>query len=219
MADCFQVFDRSLGHYDSVPDRELSFLVHCAPNLCVQPVAVARVDPLEHYIAARKTLRRVKSPDAVSLLRRIENCRPVVYHCTGVISLCASAKWASLRRSKSSARLRSVTSCCVATTSTSSPLAEKIGRPIDSRCLTVPSGSTILYSIGSFSSRALRAQPLRSAGLGRPGESVATRLRGSEHPAPDQTPRCDKSLPTNREFSSRCRPTTPLWLSLCASAR
>ena len=44
------------------------------------------------------------------------------------------------------ARLRSVTSTCVATIS-SSPSAESKGWPIDSRCLTVPSGRTILNSI------------------------------------------------------------------------
>jgi PAS domain S-box-containing protein len=46
-----------------------------------------------------------------------------------------------------SARLRSVTSICVATTSTSSPFVENTGWRIDSTYLTVPSGSTILNSL------------------------------------------------------------------------
>ena len=62
--------------------------------------------------------------------------------------MCArsDSSWRSLSCS-SCARLRSVTSTCVATISQVSPSAENRGWPVDWICLTVPSGRTILNSI------------------------------------------------------------------------
>ena len=56
------------------------------------------------------------------------------------------------------------------------PLAENTGWPIVSRCLTVPSGSTILYPSSTFFSRPPRAEPLRSAIRGRPGKHPTSAL-------------------------------------------
>jgi hypothetical protein len=36
--DCFEVFDRSIGKYDSIRGRVASFLAHSALDFCVQPV-------------------------------------------------------------------------------------------------------------------------------------------------------------------------------------
>jgi hypothetical protein len=71
--NAIQVFHRSIGQYDSVPDRVASLFAQCALNLCVQPVPVVRVDALEHGFATRNALRRIKPPDAVNLLRPIED--------------------------------------------------------------------------------------------------------------------------------------------------
>src|SRR5580704_15431683 len=80
----FKVFHRSIGQYDSVPDRVASFFAQCALNFCVQPVAVVRVDALGHGFATRNTLSLIKPPDAVSLLRPIEDRRLVVGRHTDV---------------------------------------------------------------------------------------------------------------------------------------
>src|SRR5277367_3695750 len=80
----FQMFGRSIGQYDSILDRVVSSLANRALNLCEQSVSVVRVDPLVHSFAARHTLRRIKPPDAVSLLGPVENRRLVVGRHTAV---------------------------------------------------------------------------------------------------------------------------------------
>src|ERR1700741_1414712 len=77
-ADCFKVLDRPVGEYNSVRGRVISSLAHRALNFCAQPLPVVGMDSLEHGFATWNPLRRVKSPDAVRLLRSIENRRLAV---------------------------------------------------------------------------------------------------------------------------------------------
>src|SRR5271154_5638942 len=83
MVDFFDVFDRSVGKYDSELDRTVSLFAQCVVDLLVVPVSVVGVDPLQHRFPARKALRRIKPPDAESLLRPIENCRLAIDRGTG----------------------------------------------------------------------------------------------------------------------------------------
>jgi len=99
------------------------------------------------------------------------------------LNRCASARCARLRRNASSARLRSVTSVCIAKISTSFPLAENVGWPIVSRCFdrsighydSVPIENLLFFSFNRTPN--LCVQPVASPGwirwnttsrLGRP---------------------------------------------------
>ena len=75
MADCFEIFDCSIGQYDSELARVVSFLAHCLLGLFVHPVSIVWMDPLPHTFRGRKALQRIKPPDSVTLLRPIENFR------------------------------------------------------------------------------------------------------------------------------------------------
>src|SRR5271165_1108576 len=86
-AVCFEVFDRSVGQYDSELDRTASLLAPCELVLFAGSVSVVRVNPSPHRFAARNSLQRIKPPDAVSLLRPIKNRRLIVDRGTGVAQL------------------------------------------------------------------------------------------------------------------------------------
>jgi hypothetical protein len=76
MANCFNMFDGSIGEHDSEIDRVGSFLVQRLFSLVEHPASVAWMDPSAHGFAVRETLRRIKPPNSVTLLRPIENlCR------------------------------------------------------------------------------------------------------------------------------------------------
>jgi hypothetical protein len=75
MANCFEIFDCSIGEHDSEIDPVISFLPQCFLGLFVHPVSVAWMDPSPHSFAVRETLHRIKPPDSVTLLRPIENFR------------------------------------------------------------------------------------------------------------------------------------------------
>ena len=72
MAGRFDMFDRSVGKYDSELDCETSFLTHGLVGLCIDPVAIVWVYPLQHGFLAREALQRIKSPDSVAFLRPID---------------------------------------------------------------------------------------------------------------------------------------------------
>src|SRR5262249_43087946 len=73
MANCFEIFDRSIGKHDSELDRVVSFLAQRLLGLVEHPVSVVWMDPLQHNCAVREALRRIKPPNSVTLLRPIEN--------------------------------------------------------------------------------------------------------------------------------------------------
>ena len=55
--------------------RIAPFLGECELNPCKHPVPVVWVKPFGHRFKGRNTQRRIKPPDAVSLLRKIEDLR------------------------------------------------------------------------------------------------------------------------------------------------
>src|SRR5690349_18117552 len=73
MANCFEIFDCSIGEHDSEIDLVISFLLQCVLGLFQHPVSVAWMDSLPHGCAVRQTLLWIKPPDSVALLRPIEN--------------------------------------------------------------------------------------------------------------------------------------------------
>ena len=84
VVSCFDVFDRSIGQYDSELVRKASLFAHCVLDVFVHPVSVVWMDPLPHRFAARNALQRIKPKDAVSLLGPIKNFRLVVGRGTSV---------------------------------------------------------------------------------------------------------------------------------------
>jgi hypothetical protein len=73
MANCFKIFDCSIGYYDSELDRVVPFSTQCLLGLVEHAVSVVWMDPSPHGFAVREALRRIKPPDSVTLLRPIEN--------------------------------------------------------------------------------------------------------------------------------------------------
>src|SRR6202030_3119725 len=84
MVNRFDVFDRSIGQYDSELVPKASLFAHSVLDVFVHPVSVVWMDPAPHRFAARKALQRIKPPDAGSLLGPIKNFRLVVGRGTGV---------------------------------------------------------------------------------------------------------------------------------------
>src|SRR6476620_836885 len=84
MVSCFDVFDRSIGQYDSELVRKTSLFAHSALDVVVHPVQVVWMNPLPNRFAAWNALQRIKPPNAGSLFRPIKNFRLVVGRGTGV---------------------------------------------------------------------------------------------------------------------------------------
>src|ERR1700732_316174 len=75
MVNCFDVFDRSVGQYDSELVRKASLFAHSVLDVFVHPVQVVWMDPLPHRFAARNALQRIKPKVAESLLGPMKNFR------------------------------------------------------------------------------------------------------------------------------------------------
>jgi hypothetical protein len=52
----FDVFDRSIGKYDSELDRETSFLTQCLLGLYIHSLAIIRMYSLQHSFPVREAL-------------------------------------------------------------------------------------------------------------------------------------------------------------------
>ena len=72
---CIDVFDRPIWQFESELVLEASPFVQCALDISVDRVDIVWMDPSPHGFAVRETLDRIKPPDAVTLLRPIENFR------------------------------------------------------------------------------------------------------------------------------------------------
>ena len=68
VAGRFDMFDRSVGKYNSELECEISFLTQGLVGLCIHSLAIIWVYPLQHGFPAREALQRIKSPDSVTFL-------------------------------------------------------------------------------------------------------------------------------------------------------
>ena len=68
MAGRFDIFDRSIGKYDSELECKISFLTQGLLALCIHSPAIIWMYPLQHRFPARHALQRIKSPDSVTFL-------------------------------------------------------------------------------------------------------------------------------------------------------
>src|ERR1700722_3470660 len=84
MVNRFDVFDCSIGQYESERVRKAYLFAHSALDVYVHPVHVVWMDPLPYRFAARNALQRIKPEDAESLLGPIKNFRLVIGRGTGV---------------------------------------------------------------------------------------------------------------------------------------
>ena len=84
MVSCFDMFDRSIGQYDSELVRKASLFAHSAFDVFVHPVHVVWMDPLPHGFAVRNALQGIKPKEAGSLLGPIRNFSRGVDRGTGV---------------------------------------------------------------------------------------------------------------------------------------
>src|SRR5258707_2696261 len=86
MGVCFQVFDGSIRQQDSELGKEISFLAQCVLNFPPYPFSIVWVNAFPHIVSAWKALQRIKPPDAVTLVRPIQETPrcPVQNPSTGV---------------------------------------------------------------------------------------------------------------------------------------
>ena len=64
----FDMFDRSVGKYNSELECETSFLTHGLVGLCIHSLAIIWMYPLQHGFPVREALQRIESPDQVAFL-------------------------------------------------------------------------------------------------------------------------------------------------------
>src|SRR5215467_4623637 len=67
-ASRFDMFDGSIGKYDSKVECETSFLKQRLLGLYIYSLAIIWVYPLQHTFTVREALQRIKSPDPVTFL-------------------------------------------------------------------------------------------------------------------------------------------------------
>src|SRR5258708_20649635 len=72
MGVCFQVFDGSIRQQDSELGKEISFLAQCVLNFPPYPFSIVWVNAFPHIVSAWKALHPIKPPDAVTLVRPIQ---------------------------------------------------------------------------------------------------------------------------------------------------
>ena len=64
----FDIFDRSIGKYDSELESEISLLPQCLLGLYIHSLAIIWMDPLQHRFPVREALQRIKPPYLVAFL-------------------------------------------------------------------------------------------------------------------------------------------------------
>ncbi len=64
----FDIFDRSIGKYDSELEHEISFLTQGLIDLYIHSVAIIRMYPLQHSFPVREAVQRIKLPNSVAFL-------------------------------------------------------------------------------------------------------------------------------------------------------